>query len=149
MQFATQRMALSPISKPYFDQIDCVKVPALWSTILNPYQLQHALAGATEKWVNRVWSRSEEHNFPPELNQKFDTSLLTPPELIPDGSGSAIAVISYVTRILQLMICESDMFKDNLMLRPTQLSSEICAARTPCRRVCKFNCMVQTLQSCL
>ena len=53
--------------------------------------------------------------FPPELNQKFDTSLLSPPELIPDGSASAIAVISYVTRVLQLMICESDMFKDNLM----------------------------------
>ena len=89
----------SPISKPYFDQIEYVKVPAFWSAILNPYQLQHALAGVTEKWVNRVWSRSQEENFPPELNQKFDTSLLNPPELIPDGSASAIVVISYVTRV--------------------------------------------------
>ena len=35
----------SPISKSYFDQIEYVKVPAFWSTILNAYQLQHALAG--------------------------------------------------------------------------------------------------------
>ena len=59
------------------------------------------------------------NDFPPELNQRFDTTLLSPPELIPEGSsGSAIAVISYVTRVLQLMICESDMFEDNMMWDP-------------------------------
>ena len=53
-----------PISKSYFDQIEYVKVPAFWSSILNPFQLQHALASVSEKWVNRNWSRAEEKHFP-------------------------------------------------------------------------------------
>ena len=139
MQFATQRMALLQDShhpmqagfgssrqdtcrssslrsaKSYFENIEYVKVPAFWAGILNPYQLQHALASVSERWVNKNWSSADARDFPPEPNQTFDTALLNPPELIPEGSGSAIAVMSYVTRVLQLMICESDMFKDNLM----------------------------------
>ena len=42
----------SPISKSYFEQIEYVKVPAFWSGILNPYQLQHALKSVSEKWIN-------------------------------------------------------------------------------------------------
>ena len=49
----------SPISKSYFEQIEYVKVPAFWSGILNPYQLQHALASVSEKWINRNWSSAD------------------------------------------------------------------------------------------
>ena len=121
----------SPTSKSYFEQIDYVKVPAFWSSILNLYQLQHALASVSERWVNRNWSSSDARDFPPELNQKFGTALLSPPELIQDGSGSAFAVISYVTRVLQLMICESDMFKDNLMWDPQYSSWRLMIAMVP------------------
>ena len=121
----------SPISKSYFEQIEYVKVPAFWTEILNPFQLQHALASVSEKWVNRNWSRAEDKHFPPELNQKFDTTLLSPPELIPEGSGSAIAVVSYVTRVLQLMICESDMFKENMMWDPQYNSWRLMIAMVP------------------
>ena len=36
----------SPISKSYFAEIDYVRVPAFWSSILNPPQ--HALASVSE-----------------------------------------------------------------------------------------------------
>ena len=75
----------SPISKSYFDTIDYVKVPASWSSIMSQHQLQHALASVSEKWVNRDWSDSDHREFPSELNQPFDTSLLNPPERIPDA----------------------------------------------------------------
>ena len=92
----------SLISKSYFDNIEYVRIPAFWSGIVNPHQLQHALASVSEKWVNRNWSASDPRDFPSELNQPFDTSLLSPPEPIPEGAASAIAVISYVTRVLQV-----------------------------------------------
>ena len=121
----------SPISKSYFENIECVKVAAFWSGILNPHQLQHALASVSEKCVNRNWSTSDPKDFPPELNQQFDTSLLSPPEPIPEGAASAIAVISYVTRVLQIMICESSMFKDNLMWDPQYNSWRLMFAMVP------------------
>ena len=102
----------SPISKSYFDNIEYVKVPAFWSGILNPHQLQHALASVSEKWVNRNWSSADARDFPPELNQQFDTSLLNPPELIPEGSGSS-------------------MFKDNLMWDPQYQSWRLMFAMAP------------------
>ena len=61
---------------------------------MNPHQLQHALASVSEKWVNREWSTTDPRDFPPELNQAFDASLLNPPERIPDGAASTIAVIN-------------------------------------------------------
>ena len=39
----------SPISKSYFENIEYAKIPAFWSGILNPFQLQHALASVSEK----------------------------------------------------------------------------------------------------
>ena len=93
----------SPISKSYFDTIEYVKVPAIWSSIMNQHQLQCALASVSEKWVNRNWSDSDHREFP-------------------DGAASAVAVISYVTRTLQILICESSMFKDNLMWDPKHQS---------------------------
>ena len=121
----------SPISKSYFENIEYVKIPAFWSGILNPYQLQHALASVSEKWVNRNWSNADARDFPPGLNQPIDTSLLNPPELIPEGSESAITVISYVTRVLQIMICESSTFKDNLMWDPQYQSWRLTSAMVP------------------
>ena len=121
----------SPISRSYFDNIEYVKVPAFWSGILNPNQLQHALASVSEKWVNRNWSGSYFRDFPSELNQPFDTSLLSPREPIPQGAASAIAVISYVTRVLQIMICEYSMFKDNLMWDPQYNSWRLMFAMVP------------------
>ena len=43
------------------------------------------------------------------------TTMLSPAEGIPDGNASAIAVVNYVLRTLQIMIWESSMFKSNLM----------------------------------
>ena len=66
----------------------------------------------------------------PCISQQFDTSLLSPPEPIPEGA-SAIAVINYVTRDLQIMICESSMFKDNLMWDPQYNSWHLMFAMVP------------------
>ena len=121
----------SPISKSYFEMIDYVKVPAFWSSIMNPHQLQHALASISEECVNRDWSEADPRDFPSELNQPFDTSRLNPPEHFPDGAASAIAVISYVIRLLQIMICESSMFKDNLMWDPKYQSWRLMFAMVP------------------
>ena len=95
----------SPISKSYFETIEYVKVPAFWS--------------------------SGHRELSSELIQPFDTSLLNPPERIPDGAASAIAVISYVIRLLQIMICESSMFKDNLMWDPKYQSWRLMFAVVP------------------
>ena len=53
--------------------------------------------------------------MPPELLQPFDMSLLEPTEKIPDGNASSMAVLNYVTRVLQTMIGESNLFKHQLM----------------------------------
>ena len=92
----------SLISKSYFENIEYLKVQGFWSSILNPHPLQRALASVSEKWVNRDWSDADHRDFPSEKR-------------IPDGAASAIAAISYVIRILEIMICESSMFKNNLM----------------------------------
>ena len=104
----------SPNSKPYFEKIEYVKVPAFWSRIITAHQLQHALASVSDKMVSQDWVNSDPKDFPSELNQTFDTSLLTPTEGVPDGNASAIAVVSYVVCTLQVMICEPSMFKNNL-----------------------------------
>ena len=41
--------------------------------------------------------------------------MLTPTGGIPDGNANAVAIVNYVLRTLQVMICESIMFKNNLM----------------------------------
>ena len=106
----------SPINKSYFENLEYVKVPGFWSSIMNVHQLQHALAGISEKTLSKDgWTDMDPREFPPELNQDFDTSLLYPPEKIPMGNASSIAVINYVVRVLQIMICESNMFKKQLM----------------------------------
>ena len=102
----------SPISKSYFAEIKYVRAPAFWAGILNPHQLQHTLASVSDKTVNQDFASSDPRDFPSELNQTFDTSLLTPNEGIPDGNA---AVINYVVRMLQVLLCESSMFKNNLM----------------------------------
>ena len=121
----------SPISKSYLENIEYVKVPAFRTSIMIPRQLQHALASVSEKWINRDWSATDPRDFPPELNQDFETSLLNPSDRIPDGAASAIAVISYVTRVLQIMICESSMFKDNMMWDPQFNSWRLMFATVP------------------
>ena len=78
---------------------------------MNARQLQHALASVSEKMVSQDWLNSDPREFPSELNQTFDPAMLTPHEGIPDGTASAIAVVNYVVRTLQVMICESSMFK--------------------------------------
>ena len=64
----------SPISKSYFDSIEYVKVPAFWSGIMNPHQLQHALASVSEKWVNRIGQA-----LIPGISVRSSTSLSTQP----------------------------------------------------------------------
>ena len=88
----------SLMTNGYFDKIDYVKVPGFWSSIMNVHQLQHALASVSDKRVSQDWADIDQHDFPSELNQNFDTSLLFPPEKIPDGNASAIAVVNYVIR---------------------------------------------------
>ena len=52
----------------------------------------------------------------PELLKPIDVSLLEPTEKIPDRSASSVAVMNYVIRVLQVMICESSVFRHQLML---------------------------------
>ena len=65
--------------------------------------------------VIQDWVNTDPHEFPSELNQTFDSSMLSPTEGIPDGNASAVAVVNYVVRALQVMIFEPSMFKNNLM----------------------------------
>ena len=51
----------------------------------------------------------------PELLKPFDMTLLEPTEKIPDGNASSVAVMNYAVRSLQIMICESSMFRHQLM----------------------------------
>ena len=57
------RKLQSPISKSYFEAMEYVKVPAFWSSVINPHQLQHALASVSEKWVNRNWADADPGTF--------------------------------------------------------------------------------------
>ena len=70
-------------------------------------------------------------DFPSELSQPFGASLLNPPERIPDGAASPMAVISYVIRIRQITICESSMFKNNLMRENKYQSWHLMFAMVP------------------
>ena len=89
------------ITKGYFDKIDYVKVPGFWSSIMNVHQLQHAFASVSDEIVSMDWMDRDLRDFPSELNQNIDSSLLFPPEKIPDGNASAIAVVNYVIQTLQ------------------------------------------------
>ena len=51
-------------------------------------------------------------------NQPSDTSLLEPNEKILAGNASSVAVVNYAVRTLQIMFCESSMFKRQLMCDP-------------------------------
>ena len=133
----------SPISKPYFDQIEYVKVPAFWSAILNPYQLQHALAGVIEKWVNRAWSRSLEKNF-----LQSSTRSLTPRSLTPRSLTPTFSTLQSSFQMDQPMLSQSSAmwpeccslwsvnqtcsnFKDNLMWDPQCQSWHLMIAMVP------------------
>ena len=50
-------------------------------------------------------------NMPPELLRPFDHSLVELQDKILDGDASCVAFMNYVYRTLQMMVCESDMFK--------------------------------------
>ena len=58
--------------------------------------------------------------MPPELLKTFDMTLLEPQEKIPHGNASCVAFMNYVYRTLQMMICESDMLKHQLMWDPME-----------------------------
>ena len=107
----------SPISRSYFDDITYVKVPPLWSTLINPSQLQHGLASISDKEISADgWSRCQANvTMPPDLLKPFDHCLLELQEKIPDGNASCAAFMNYAVRALQIMVCESDVFKHQLM----------------------------------
>ena len=60
-----------------------------------------------QTWISRT--------FPQGSTRILTGPCSTPPERIPLGNASFIAMINYVVRVLQIMSCESDMFKGNLM----------------------------------
>ena len=81
--------------------------------------------------VNQDFANADPNDFSSELNRTFDTSLLTPTEGIPDCNARAIAIINYVVRVLQLMICESSMYRNNLMWDQKYQSSRLEFAMIP------------------
>ena len=107
----------SPINRSYFDKIPYVKVPAFWSMLLSASQLQHGLASVSKKELTQdAWVRVEDLNhIPPELLKDFDRSQLEPSDKIPEGNASAVALMNYTLRTLQMLLCESNMFKHQLM----------------------------------
>ena len=107
----------SPINRGHFDDIQCVKVPAFWSTLLNPSQLQHGLASISEKEISQDgWARCvDASTMPPELVKPFDYALLEPVDKIPDENAFCVAFTNYAVRALQIVICEPNMFKHQLM----------------------------------
>ena len=70
----------SPINHGYFDVIQYVKVPAFWSTLLNPAQLQHGNASISDKEVNQDgWARCvDAATMPPELLKRESCVSITP-----------------------------------------------------------------------
>ena len=99
---------------------------------MNAHQLQHALASVSDKALSKDgWTDMDQRDLPPELNQTLDMSLLEPPEKIPDGNVSSVAVMNYVVRALQNMICETSMFKHQLMWDPKVRSWRLVFACLP------------------
>ena len=109
----------SPINSGCFGEIQYVKVPSFWSTILNPSQLQHGhgLASVSEKEASHDgWVRCTDASaMSPEFLKPFGMSLLEPVDKIPDGNASCVAFMNYAVRALQMMICEPNMFNHQLM----------------------------------
>ena len=67
----------SPINRSYFDKIEYGKIPSFWYSLMNVHQLQHALGSISDKTLDQDgWSQTDPRDFPSELNQTFDRSLL-------------------------------------------------------------------------
>ena len=61
----------SPSNRSNFDEIQYIKVPTFWSTIVNPSQLQLALASVSEKEISQDgWSKCLDPA--PKLLMQFD-----------------------------------------------------------------------------
>ena len=70
------------------------------------------------------WSHCANNiSMSPDLLKAFDFSLLVgPQEKILHGNASCVAFAKYVYRTLQIMICESGLFKHQLMWDPKHQS---------------------------
>ena len=77
--------------------------------------LAHRDAQLEPGWLGSLCRCFYNASLTPELLKPFDYSLLEPTDKIPDGSASCIAFMNYAARTLQMMICESNMFKHQLM----------------------------------
>ena len=124
------------INRGYFDDIQYVKVPALWSKVMNASQLQPGLASVSEEVSRDGWAVcTDQAIIPPELLKPFDMSLLEPTEKIPAGNASFVAVTNYAVRTLQMMLCESSMFQHQLMWDPKYHSCCLVFAFLPASRI--------------
>ena len=85
-----------------------------------PSQLQHGAASISEKEVSQDgWVRCPNAATTPlELLKPFDYSLPEPNDKIPDGNASCVAFMNDLVRALQMMICEWNVFKRQLMCVP-------------------------------
>ena len=85
---------------------------------MQPGQFHHGL-GSVSKVSAHGWSRCQDNvSMPPDLLKSFDFSLPEPQEKILQGNASRVAFMSYVHHTLQIMICESDLFKHQLTWDP-------------------------------
>ena len=82
-----------------------------------PTQFQHGLASVSEKELTQdAWVRVQDPNhFPPELLKDFDHSLLEPSDKISEGNASCVVFMSYTLCTLQMMLCESNVCKHQLL----------------------------------
>ena len=100
---------------------------------MEPVQFHHGLVSVSDKEVSADgWSRCVDNvSMPPDLLKPFDVSLFEPQEKIPHGNASCVAFVNYVYRTLQMMICESDVFKHQLMWDPKHNSWKLVFAFLP------------------
>ena len=60
-------------TRPYFDQVDYVKVPVFWGRLMDPAQFHHGLTSVSDKEVSQDgWARCTD--VPPDLHKPFDFS---------------------------------------------------------------------------